>query len=221
MSLQDGDKQVSMAIDAQLRIRHNEAFQLSLRVPLLGSEAFRLILTPDKVLVIDRLNKQYVQESMSVLQAQFPFTFDYYMAEALWTNRLFLAGKSSLSKKDLSGFAMDNDKYTIHLKYSDDYATNYIFSCDHTARIQSTQALRESGALGVECVYSAWGQTSKQQTFPMAMQWKLLTNKQPLQLNIAFKSVNTDAPVNIDQSIPNKYTQASLEQLIRTLKRFL
>ncbi|GHU67994.1 hypothetical protein FACS189413_03880 [Bacteroidia bacterium] len=220
LSLQAGEKKAPFSLDAQLRILHNEALQLSLRMPLLGTEAMRVTITPDNILIINRINKQYSEESMAVLQAQFPFTFDYYMLEALWTNRLFLNGKPTLSIGDLSAFKTETDTYTARFAYSDAQNTKYTFSYDHTFRMQSIQAGRQSGG-GVECLYTHWGTIANKQTFPMKMQWNLQLERANYQLNAAFKSVDTDTEFSIERNAPNKYKQVSLPEMIRMIQSLL
>jgi hypothetical protein len=220
LSLQAGDKKAPFSLDAQLRILHNEALQLSLRMPLLGTEALRVVITPDKALIIDRINKQYMEESIAVLQARFPFTFDYYVLEALWTNRLFLNGKPTLSAGDLSAFKTEIDAYAARFSYSDVYKTKYTFTYDHTLRMQSVQAGRKSDE-GVECLYTDWGAIANQQTFPMKMQWNLQSEQKTYQLTAAFKSVDTNANFSIDQNAPNKYKQVSLQEMLRMIQSLL
>ncbi|MDR0547116.1 MAG: DUF4292 domain-containing protein [Dysgonamonadaceae bacterium] len=220
LSLQAGEKKAPFSLDAQLRILHNEALQLSLRMPLLGTEAMRVVITPDKVLIIDRVNKQCIEESIAALQAQFPFTFDYYMLEALWTNRLFLNGKTALSADDLPAFKTETNTYAARFSYSDAYKTQYTFTYDHTSRMQSVQAGRKSNE-GVECLYTDWGTIANQQTFPMKMQWNLQSEQKTYQLTATFKSVDTDANFSIDRNVPNKYKQVSLPEMLRMIQSLL
>ena len=57
-----------MSVNGTLRMKKDQVIQLSI-VPFLGIEAGRVEFTPTKVLIIDRINKQYVEEPISELSA--------------------------------------------------------------------------------------------------------------------------------------------------------
>ncbi|MDR1739042.1 MAG: DUF4292 domain-containing protein [Candidatus Symbiothrix sp.] len=214
-------KMSGTTVDAQLRIQHNKALQLSMRVPLLGIEAFRLLLTPDEVLVIDRLNKQYVSATMSELQGRMPFVFDYAMAEALWTNQLFVAGKSGVEKSDFSLFALQENELSANLYYSDRKGIRYNFLCNQLQRIQSVNIGVPSSDEGLQCDYSSWEKTSDQQLFPTKMLWKVQTQESDYQLDVQFKSVQINTSFVIDKEIPAKYKQVGLNQVIQLISKMI
>ena len=62
---QTGDKDIT--VPGAIRMRKDEVIRLQLFIPLLGSEVGRLEFTPDYVLVIDRLHKQYVKADYNQL----------------------------------------------------------------------------------------------------------------------------------------------------------
>jgi hypothetical protein len=76
-----------MSVDAQLKIVHNEAIQLSFRIPFFGTEAARVVITPQNVLVIDRLKQQYLAESFVTLQTLSPILLNYSDMENVLTGK--------------------------------------------------------------------------------------------------------------------------------------
>ena len=221
LALQNDGKTSSMTVDAQLKIVRNEALQLSIRMPIIGTEVFRLVMTPNNLLIIDRLNKQYLNETMSDFQAQLPFVFNYSMMEALWTNRLFVAGKPQVSASDLSDFEVDTDLYSVRFSHRDSGDNRYTFSCDHTFRIQSVQIEHPKQVGSLQCNYSDFSEIAKNQRFPMKMQLKIQLNNKNQGLLSTYKSVNTGANIQIDQSIPNKYNKTSLQEMIHLIQTVL
>ncbi|KAA6301572.1 MAG: hypothetical protein EZS26_002316 [Candidatus Ordinivivax streblomastigis] len=89
LTLQSNAKRSSVSVDGQLKVVKGEALQLSLLMPFLGTEVFRILITPDEMILLDRINGQYFCETMPKIQDQLPFTFDYLTAEALWTDPSF------------------------------------------------------------------------------------------------------------------------------------
>ncbi|GHT86288.1 hypothetical protein FACS18947_6040 [Bacteroidia bacterium] len=126
-SMKAGAKNSNTAVDAQLKIIKDKIIQLSLRVPLLGTEAARISITPDKIIIIDRINKQYFAESMETLHHIADFDFDYYSLQALFTNQLFIVGKQTFGLEDYPAFQIKEDEFSVNLNSKDSRGINYDF----------------------------------------------------------------------------------------------
>jgi hypothetical protein len=219
LTVKKGDTGHRTSIDAQLRIVKNEAIRISLLVPILGSEAFRVVFTPDKVVIIDRLNRQYLSESTQILRDRIPF--DYYSLEALITNRLFIAGKQEITPADYPDFRIREDKFHAYLSCLDRQKIHYEFESDYTHRIQALRMEGGNGSIRLQCNYAAWGLTSDNRTFPMTMDLQLHTPKEVFDCEFSFRSVTVDTGLTIDDRIPDKYRQISWEQALRLIKEWL
>jgi hypothetical protein len=221
LSVKPGKKSRETAVDAQLRIVKDEAIQLSLRIPILGTEAFKLVITPDNLLVIDRLNKQYLSESMHDMKAKAPFDFDYYSLEALFTNQLFIAGKKEITASDYQAFQIREDAFLVHIDYTDKQAVRYDFTGDYSNRIQSTQMDQSKWKSHLQCIYTGWGLTSNKRTFPMSLNMTLNIPDEVYTLDFACKSVDIDTDFSIDYTVPNKYKQVTLQQVLKLIGNLL
>lgn len=81
VNLKQNSKSVSTS--GSLKMRWDDVIQISLVDPILGiSEIGRLEFSKDNVLVVDRINKQYVQESYKTLSAlaKSELSFEYVQA---------------------------------------------------------------------------------------------------------------------------------------------
>ncbi len=67
LSVVTADK--DLTAPAKLMMSQGNIIRLQVMMPLLGSELFRVEFTPESVLVLDRMNKQYAQESYSSINA--------------------------------------------------------------------------------------------------------------------------------------------------------
>lgn len=85
-----GGKNISLG--GTLRMKKNEVVQLSLT--LLGFEVGRLEFTPAEVLVIDRVNKQYVRAAYGQVAFLRQAALDFNALQALFWNELFIPGKA-------------------------------------------------------------------------------------------------------------------------------
>ena len=77
-----------MASKANLKIINDQILQLSVQ-PLFGIEIFRFYIDNDTVVILDRMNKRYVKESINELKNRYPVEFDYHTLQSLFTNKLF------------------------------------------------------------------------------------------------------------------------------------
>ena len=209
------------SVDAQLRIIKNEAIQLSLLMPLIKSELMKIIITPSQVIVIDRLNKQYLQENINVIKRQMPVDFDYYSLEALLSNRMFISGQRDISSQNVSLFSFQENDYLVKLSRTDNQAVQYIFTSDHTDRIQSILMNQSEWETKLMCEYTNWGLTSEKNNFPMLMKFTLETTDKLMKVDLDFKSVNSDINFTVDNSIPNRYKQITFHQLLNIIGRLL
>jgi hypothetical protein len=221
LTLKPGKQKKETSVDAQLRIVKDEAIQFSLRIPILGTEAFKVLITPEKILIVDRLNKQYLLESMADIKTQVPFDFDYYSFEALLTNRLFIAGKKEITPPDYSTFGIRENDYLFTITNTDQQAIRYDFTGDYSNRIQSIQMAQEKWNSHLQCEYTHWGLTSGKRTFPMVLNLQLEVPDDIFRTNLSFQSVDVDTDFVLDDNAPNRYKQITLKQVIRLIQSLL
>lgn len=80
----NGDNQSSAF---NIRIQRGKQIWLVLR-PMLGIEAFRVLITPDSLRMVDRINKQYYEKPFSYLNQLAGTQVDYQMLENILLNNL-------------------------------------------------------------------------------------------------------------------------------------
>ncbi|MCL1937716.1 MAG: DUF4292 domain-containing protein [Candidatus Azobacteroides sp.] len=210
----------NISVDAQLRIIRNEAIQLSLRIPLIGTEAAKILITPDRILIIDRLNKQYLYEPLQDILSKASIDFDYYSLEALLTNRLFIAGKKELIPLDYLLFNVQEDGYHVNISHTGRQNIQYDFVSDYSDHIQTARISSERKSPSLLCEYTSWNSISGKNTFPMLIAFTFNT-QDTYKLSFSFRSVDVNPDFSIDYSIPNKYRQISIQQVIKFIDNLL
>lgn len=210
-----------LSIDGQVRIIKDECIQVSIKMPLLGSELMRMQITPERVTIIDRYNKQYLTESIADFKQYYPVDFDYYDLEALFTNRLFITGNQTIQNKDFARFELMEDPFNAYLNYRDRQGISYTFKSDYTHRILETDVRTKNPDVNVKWAYSDFKPASNKHLFPMKERIDLTSSKGELQLNINFKSVDVNSEFTIDYKIPSKYTRVDFNQFMKMIKSLL
>lgn len=217
-SIKPGNKSKNTTIDGQLRLKKDELIQLSLRIPIIGSEAARVVITPEFVMIIDRLNKQYFYESMETIKGESPFDFDFYSLQALFSNHLFIAGKPVISETDFNSMSLREDEYFVYINNKDSQGINYDFLSDYTYRILKTEMYKTKEKVNMSWEYQDFGLTSNNRLFPMKMQMELTLPEDLISMNFSFSSVDVNTEFNSEVSIPSKYQQISFEQVKKLIK---
>lgn len=77
------NKDGSITVNGTMKLVSGERMQLSFLMPIIRSEIARLEITPDDVLVIDRMGKRYVQASRKELKDILPKKADFAHLEKM------------------------------------------------------------------------------------------------------------------------------------------
>jgi hypothetical protein len=219
-SIKPGMNHGNMTTDAQLKIIKDEMLQLSLRIPILGTEAARVNISPDKIMIIDRINKAYFAESMENLKEHFPFDFDYYSLQSLFTNRLFIAGKQDLTPDDYASFNYGEDEFSAFLSRQDSREISYDFTSDYSHKIMKTEIYKQDKTVDMNWDYADFGRASNNLLFPMKMSMALIVPNNLITMNLNFSSVNIDTAFELKTDIPSKYKQIDINQVIKLIQSF-
>lgn len=208
----------STKVSANYTIIKDEAMQVSIRIPIIGAEAMRIIFTPDSVIMIDRLKKRYVAESIAI--AKMIFQFDYYNLQALLTNQLFLSGQKEIKKNMYNKFSVSSDNNSYYmLKTSPNANIEYKFYIDASDRISSTQIASPRNDVTIMWMYENFIQ-DEQRVYPLSMRADIKAKKQKASFGISYSKLEFDRDVNIDQTISSKYEKVDLKKLLESYMKF-
>ena len=95
-NLTAGSKDIT--VPGALRMRKDKVIRLQLFIPILGTEVGRLEFTPDYVLVIDRLHKEYVKADYSQVDFLRQNGITFYSLQSLFWNQLFVPGEKKVGQ---------------------------------------------------------------------------------------------------------------------------
>lgn len=209
-------------VSGKLQMRRDEVIRITL-TPFGIMEAGRLEFTPDYVLIVDRINKQYIKASykeVSFLQSN---GMDFYTLQSLFWNELFTPGKKSLSDSDLSLFKVDmntvatrpvellNGDLLFH--WSTDIAQKNIVSSDITYRKgtaqESTMTFQYGNFVSVG---------SKK--FPAKEVLTFNSNAAgtgKMQLELEMDKITTDANWEATTTVSSRYTKVTVQEVLGKL----
>lgn len=203
-------------VNGTLRIKKGEVVQLSI-APLLGIEVARAEISPDGVLVIDRMNKRYVEVSFAEVKALANADLDFHTLQALFLNELFLPGKDDLTSRDASSFRVEVglDGVTLDVKKAKRFSYRFL--------TQAPEALLKESCIGLmntpyrlKWEYAGFRPLDAK-LFPSEMQVSFLGAKKPVKTSFALSRLSTNADWDAHTEVSKRYEKVELEDILKLL----
>ena len=203
-------------VNGTLRIKKSEVIQLSI-APLLGIEVARAEISPDGVLVIDRMNKRYVEVSFAEVKALANADLDFHTLQALFLNELFLPGKDDLTSRDASSFRVEVglDGVTLDVKKAKRFSYRFL--------TQAPEALLKESCIGLmntpyrlKWEYAGFRPLDAK-LFPSEMQVSFLGAKKPVKASFALSRLSTNADWDTHTEVSKRYEKVELEDILKLL----
>lgn len=205
-------KEMSSRVD--LKMVRDSAFTLSVQ-PVLGIEVFRLVMDQDSIKIIDRMNRRYLAENYANLKGQTPVVFNYNNLQSLFINHLFYPGEDQVTPAIYPRFLLDQEGSSAEIRAKDPMGLSYIFRADGEEKLLSTYVTDEKESFALQWVYSDFRITDEQ-PFPMRMDVNLFTdNSSKGGIRLGFSRVQTNIPVQIEVTIPDKYKRVTWKEIIK------
>lgn len=207
-----------LSVNGKLQMLRNKVIRLSLR--FLGMEVGLMEFTPTEVLVIDRMNKQYVRAAYADVSFLQQANLDFYSLQALFWNELFLPGKHQLTASDFQRFKVTQQANLTLLQPKDTPKLNYVFSINPTAStIQRLQvkSLRADERGEFAFNYNAF-EAFGGRPFPTALQMAVTgTGKKDVALALNLSSLKAATNIEPKTNVSAKYTQRSVREVLGKL----
>lgn len=91
----------TLTVNGTMKLKSGELMQLSFLMPILRTEVARIELSPQEVLLVDRMGRRYVRATRDELKSYLPKKADFAHLEKLLFDAAKPGGKRSLSGKEL------------------------------------------------------------------------------------------------------------------------
>lgn len=226
VTLKLGSKDIT--VPGALRMRRDKVIRLQLFIPLLGTEVGRLEFTPDYVLVLDRMHRQYVKGDYNQLDFLRDNGINFYSLQALFWNQLIVPGKNRVTAADAAEYVVEMNgtnayvpmtlskgrmKYTWNASRTDNTLTSAVITYNSTS----------AGTSMLSWYYSNFTNIGKQK-FPRTQQFNFQTlvkgKNQQGDIKINMNEVKTSSDWEAETEISSKYRQVSAEEAMSMLMSF-
>ena len=203
-------------VSGTLRIKKGEVVQLSI-APLLGIEVARAEISPDGILVIDRMNKRYVEVSFAEVKALIKADLDFHTLQALFLNKLFLPGKGDLTVRDASSFKVEPETEGVWLNVKRAKRFGYHFLTEAPEALLKESYIGLNGTpYGLRWKYDDFRALERKQ-FPVDMELAFEGGKKPVKAALALSRLSTNGDWEARTEVSKKYEKVELEEILKIL----
>lgn len=206
----------SLSANGTLRMKRNDVVQLS--VTFLGMEVGRLEFTPQDVLIVDRLNKQYVRAAYSEVSFLKKANLDFYALQSVFWNELFVPGERNAANS-ASRFTLSYQNGTPVLSLTNTPQLSYSFLTQPNPALLTALVVKgtkdtDKGEFRFD--YSDFSAFDGRQ-FPNAMSMKVTGTGKDVGLKLNLSRLASDSDWETRTTVSSKYTRRSVDQVLGKL----
>ncbi len=199
-----------ISINGSVSIITDSLMVLSIQ-PLLGIEMYRIELTPQCVMLIDKMSRKYVQSTYVELAERTGMPLTFRDIQAVFINRMFVVGKeqSDIAHLPFTSAATD----TEHRLVLQDQMLHYTFGVEpQTYALTSTQTSVGNALAKVEYTNH---QLQDEVYFPQTFLFSLNDGQNNItECELTLLKVRFNQPLNIRTLDLKRYSQTTLNKLL-------
>lgn len=209
LSVSGGGKSFSSAM--QVRMVRDHIIYISLR-PLLGIEVGRLIIRNDSLIVVNKLQKLYLAEKVSMLTAGLPATVS--MMQDMFLGRPHIVGQGTLnsSRRSLVKVNESDDKLQIQpTSQPNDFS--YTFTYDANGHILSLNVALTKGSGAYSMAYNDV-QRTQAGNIAHGLNFTTDINGKQFGLDMNYDRITWNEAVDTNFSVPTNYKRQDARSLM-------
>ena len=222
LTLRSGDKELSVA--GSLKMRRDEVIRIQI-TPMGLMEVGRIEFGRDSVLIMDRMNKEYVTGSYADIDFLKNNVLDFYALQSLYWNELFMPGEQGVKDSMLKRYEIEwsDTAAVLPIIYGKGKLACEWHADAQTGRIASTCVAYDSGTHGrTALTYRYSGFTAVgSKFFPSLISMDINTEadvkKNNLGLTMRLKGISTDSDWEAHTAVSSKYKKVEAETLLMRL----
>lgn len=216
----------SVSVDGKIYMRKDDVIRITLS-PLGLIEVGRVEFTPDYVLVVDRIHKQYVKAAYTDVAFLKSNGLTFYSLQSLFWNELFLPGTQKLTESDLSKFSTElgsskQRKVTaqssnLKIEWTTTTATGQI---DAATVKYGTGTANASTASWNYTDFAVLGSRQFPATQTLTFSSKAVKSNATQKAVIKMNKLTTDSKFDSRTKVSDSYKQVTFEEALSTLVQF-
>lgn len=216
-TIEQGSKKIS--VSGSLRMKRDDVIRLQLMAPLGIMEVGRMEFTDSEVLIVDRINKQYLKAPYSQVSFLAENGINFHTLQSLFWDEFFVPGKNKVEEKDLDLFQVNRQSSTAEIsttknKLDYHWTVNAQNSTIQQARIVFQNA--QTGNTQLKWNYTEFSNMGKGM-FPGNIAIQLAAPQKEVKVDIKLSGTNNDSDWETRTTVSNKYKQVTAEDILKQL----
>lgn len=207
-----------LSLTGNLKMKRDDVIRLQL-MAFGFVEAARLEFTKDYVLLMDRINKQYLRASYEQVDFLRNSGLNFYSLQALFWNELFQPGQTQLNNELLEKFQTNIGGDDVIISMGEGNMNYKWLANQSDGKIRMANILykdRIHGNSQLNWDYSDF-KTFDVKSFPMENKIIFTSNNKEVKINMTLNYVGTDSDWETRTSISSKYKEVSVDDILRRL----
>ncbi|MCI7089477.1 MAG: DUF4292 domain-containing protein [Prevotella sp.] len=207
-----------LSLTGNLKMKRDDVIRLQL-MAFGFVEAARLEFTKDYVLLMDRINKQYLRASYEQVDFLRNSGLNFYSLQALFWNELFQPGQAQLNNELLEKFQTNIGGDDVIISMGEGNMNYKWLANQSDGKIRMANILykdRIHGNSQLNWDYSDF-KTFDVKSFPMENKIIFTSNNKEVKINMTLNYVGTDSDWETRTSISSKYKEVSVDDILRRL----
>ena len=214
-----GSKDIS--VPGALRMRRDEVIRIQLFIPLLGTEVGRLEFSPNRVLIVDRMHKEYIEADYTQLDFLKNNDLDFYSLQALFWNQLSVPGKKSVEIADANRFDMTSQSVKL---VKDNMTYNWTTAANgQIVMTNINYASAKSGASSLLWMYSDFKPLGVGQ-FPCRQDFQFSTSAtkqlKTVKVTLDLDGIKENDDWEVKTTVSSKYKKVAAADILGKLMKF-
>jgi hypothetical protein len=208
----------NITLTGNLKMKRDDVIRLQL-MAFGFVEAARLEFTKDYVLIMDRINKQYLKAPYLSIDFLRNSGLNFNSLQAMFWNELFQPNRTTLSDEDMQKFTTNTDSEDVVISLSDSKIDYSWLANQKTGRIKMTNILykdRLNGNSQLNWDYVGFTQLeNSNKQFPNDMKVTLNTQNKEVKLGIKLNYIGHETEWETRTEISNKYREVNIDEILR------
>ena len=213
-SIEYGPQQVSLT--GNLKMKRDDVIQLQL-MAFGFVEAGRIEFTKDYVLIIDRINKQFLKAPYNYVDFLRNSGINFFTLQALFWNELFVPGRQSVDKEALEKFSTNMDAEDVVITV-DEGKMNYSWLANNkSGRIKMANIAYRDQLKGNTQLNWDYKEFTRMGSiaFPSNMGISLTTPESEIKLGIRLNYLKNESDWATRTKVSDKYREVTVDQILR------
>jgi hypothetical protein len=213
-SVEVGSQQLTLT--GNLKMKRDDVIRLQL-MAFGFVEAGRLEFTKDYVLVMDRINKQYLRVPYQQLDFMRNSGLDFYALQALFWNELFQPGKTRMTDEMLKSYATDMEGEDAVISMESGKLSYRWLADKGNALVKMANILykdRYRGNYQLNWDYVDFKQNGRKK-FPMDHKVKFTTPDKEVKFEMMLNYLGADEDWETRTEVSGKYREVSVDEILR------